>query len=187
MQRPWVIREERKRGSVGVGERFLMSRHARKSRSQVKKGRRRTPAWPAVAHDVDARCAFGPTFFLTQLRAFVRGRCPDAAESLPAVELHLHSGDRLDICHVIGLAPLCVAVAVHNDESPDAPTMRTEIVPYELIMQVTIRAVRPAAPHLGFDPAHAPTLIRHDPLMTPEETLRAAAMGRSPSSDKSAR
>lgn len=164
-----------------------MARHQRKSRSQGKKGRRQTPAWPASAQDIDARCAFGPTFFLTQLRAFVRGHCPDAAEALPAVELHLRSGDRLDICHVIGLAPLCVALAVHNDESADAPTMRTEIVPYELIMQVTIRAVRPTAPHLGFDPAHAPTLIRQDPLMTPEETLRAAAIGRSPTSDQSAK
>lgn len=137
-----------------------------------------SPEQCAVIAEVEARCAFGPLFFLTQLRGFVRDRCPDPAEIMPVVEVYLHSGEGLDLCHVIGAAPRYVVLAVH-DEGNGAGTraMRTELVPYELIMRVTIRAVRPTSPHMGFNAVHAPEVIQHDPLMTPEEALRAAAMG----------
>ncbi|MEK6606693.1 MAG: hypothetical protein AABZ30_03440 [Myxococcota bacterium] len=61
---------------------------------------------------IDARFPFGPLFFLTQLRGFVRDRCPDPAEGLPVVEVHLPSGEGLDVCHVLGVTPLWVALAV---------------------------------------------------------------------------
>ncbi len=118
---------------------------------------------------------FGPGFFLGQLRAFARDRCPDPAEMLPAVELHLASGQVLDVCHVMGLAPSYVALAVR--EAPCTGThdgsMRTELVPYGLITRVTIRAVRPAGPHVGFSAVHSPHVIGQD--RSPEAALKAAS------------
>ena len=118
---------------------------------------------------------FGPGFFLGQLRAFARERCPDPGEALPAVELHLATGEVLDLCHVMGLAPTFVALAVRD--GPRSGTgearMRTELVPYSLITRVTIRPVRAAGAHVGFDVHHAPDILAHGG--SPEEALRAAA------------
>ncbi len=91
---------------------------------------------PLADRDLDftaefqASCPFGPAFFAGQLRGLVRERCPDPREGLPSVQLHLGSGERLDLCHVIGFAPAWVALAVWESGS-DA--MRTELVPYESI------------------------------------------------------
>lgn len=41
------------------------------------------------AKEVASAVPFGPGFFLGQLRAFARERCPDPGEGLPNVELHL--------------------------------------------------------------------------------------------------
>jgi hypothetical protein len=118
---------------------------------------------------------FGPGFFLGQLGAFARERCPDPGEALPVVEVHLATGEVLDLCHIIGLAPAFVALAVR--EGPRSGTgdmpMRTELVPYGLVIRVTIRAARAAGGHVGFDVSCRPDTraLRS----SPEETLRAAA------------
>lgn len=154
-----------------------MPKRRDKSRVRAKAGAGSHSEQLALIEEIDARCVFGPVFFLTQLRGFVRDRCPDAAEIMPVVELHLHSGESLDICHVIGIAPRCGALAVYEeDESTGSRAMRTELVPYESIVRVTIRTVRPTSPHMGFNRAHTPTVMQHGPRMTPEEALRAAAM-----------
>jgi len=118
---------------------------------------------------------FGPGFFIGQLRAFARERCPDPGEGLPAVELHLGTGEVLDLCHVMGLAPGFVALAVRV--APRTGTreasMRTELVPYALITRVTIRPARATGAHVGFNLDHAPDILAHEDL--PEATLRAAA------------
>lgn len=118
---------------------------------------------------------FGPGFFLAQLRAFARDRCPDAAEELPSVELHLATGEILELCHVMGLAPGFVVLAVRESRSGSGGmAMRTEIVPYTFITRVTIRSMNAAAAsHVGFNPEHAPILLAQD--RSPEEALRAAA------------
>lgn len=118
---------------------------------------------------------FGPGFFLGQLRAFARERCPDPGEMLPSVELHLATGEVLDLCHVMGLAPAFVALAVreaHGGAKAGA-SMRTELVPYAFITRITIRPVHATGPHVGFNPEHAPDLLPQP--CTPEATLRAAA------------
>jgi len=129
----------------------------------------------------DLQVPFGPQFFVGHLRAFVRERCPEPSERLPVVVLHLVSGEALDVCHVIGLAPGWVALAVHESDRPSgAPTMRTELVPYSTIHRVTIRSLRSAGGHIGFDNGHplraiAPTQEAATP--SPEEALRAAGGG----------
>jgi len=120
-----------------------------------------------VIHEVGARCPFGPGFFVGRLGRLVRERCPDPGEGLPSVQLHLHDGERLDLCHVIGFAPLWVALAVREH---DSHTMRTELVPYESIVRITIGALGEKGRGMGFDQSHAPMAI----VMTPEEALRAA-------------
>ncbi len=141
------------------------------------------PARPeAVEALLEAECPFGPRFFMTQLRAFARDRCPDPAERLPVVHLHLGDGEVLDVCHLIGLAPRWVALAVRETEGKEhPPAMRTELVPYEVIHRVTIRAVRPAETHIGFDQSRMPQVFADgEPGApgSPEEALRAAAAAR---------
>jgi hypothetical protein len=129
----------------------------------------------------ELQAPFGPNFFIRHLRAFARERCPDPSERLPAVQLHLTSGEVLDLCHVIGLAPAWIALAVHETDRPSgAPLMRTELVPYANIHRVTIKSVRRAEGHIGFDHGHplrafVPALEGEPP--SPEEALRAAALG----------
>jgi hypothetical protein len=124
------------------------------------------------------RWPFGPVFFLGQLGAFVRDKCPDPGEGLPVVEIHLADGDVLDLCHVIGVAPTWVALAVNEIEArEDQPRMRTELVPYARIAQVTVRSCRSGSPHLGFASHQAPELLAPGNRVpaTPESALRAAA------------
>lgn len=114
---------------------------------------------------VDAMVPFGPAFFLTQLAAFVRDRCPDPAEGLPHVQIHLFGGELLDVCHVIGLGPSWTALAVFENDG----TMRTELVPYGAIVRVTVRS-GPEDGRVGFKQGREPVLP-----MSPEEALRTAA------------
>lgn len=124
---------------------------------------------------------FGPTFFLTQLGAFIRERCPPPAEVLPVVEIHLMTGDVLDVCHVIGLAPSWLALAVFDlRDGGDPPAMRTELVPYGAILRVTIRAAAPGGKRVGFFTANrVPVMLNGGaasaPSATPEELLARVA------------
>jgi hypothetical protein len=120
----------------------------------------RAAAIPPELLEEDARCPFGPSFFLRQLRAFIRERCPDPAEGLPSVQLHLAEGECLEICHVIGIASRWLALAVIETERPVAsPTMRTEVVPYGLISRVSVRVARPGPGRVGFEVDRDPALL----------------------------
>jgi len=122
----------------------------------------------------DTAIPFGPGFFLGQLRGFARDRCPDPAEGLPAVQIHLATGEVLDLCHVVGLGPAFVALAIAEGEG-EPRRMGTELVPYQLIARVSIHA--PAGRgHVGFDVGRVPDLLdaslRH---LSPESALGRAA------------
>lgn len=130
----------------------------------------------AVRDEFTSAATFGPGFFLGQLRAFAREWCPSPSEALPSVALHLATGEVLELCHVMGLAPTFVALAVHDETKGGdraAAAMRTELVPYALITRVTIRPRRGSGAHVGFDPGHAPRVMANG--TSPEETLRAVA------------
>jgi hypothetical protein len=114
---------------------------------------------PSVLEDASRRWPFGPHFFLEQLRAFARDCCPDPADGLPFVEVRLADGEVLDLCHVVGVGPAWVVLAV-NDSQPDgAVRMKTEFVPYAVVVRVTVRPSRPESPRLGFDIGHASALL----------------------------
>lgn len=102
------------------------------------------------------RCPFGPAFFVSQLRNFVRDRCPDPSERLPLVKVRTVDGVTLNVCHIIGLAPLWVALAVYDEHDPGRP-MRTEIVPYNTIVRVSICEIRPGGQQIGFSQSRQPT------------------------------
>ncbi len=129
-----------------------------------------TPADTASMREVASRCPFSPAFFAGQLGGLVRERCPDPQEGLPSVQLHLHDGERLDLCHVIGFAPLWIALAVWENGSA---SMRTELVPYDSIVRVTIGAPRERGTRMGFDQSRTPTAMG-GAAMSPEQALRAA-------------
>jgi hypothetical protein len=117
----------------------------------------------------DAACTFGPSFFLGQLGRFVRDRCPDPKENLPVVQVHLADGETLDICHIIGVSPRWVMLAVRDAES-HRDGMAIELVPYEIIRRVCIRTRRAAE---GASPGYAQT---RPPEIVAAETLLQAAM-----------
>lgn len=123
---------------------------------------------------------FGPAFFMTQLRGFAGEKCPDPALERPVVEIHLGDGETLDLCHIIGVTPNWVALAVQDGDEDDTPRrMRTEFVPFEVIARVTLRGSRSEAPHLGFEHGRVPRVLSAQPRpeMTPEAAIRAAAAG----------
>ena len=124
------------------------------------------------------RYCFGPAFFLRQLSAFARDRCPDPEEHLPIVEIHLADGEELHVCHIIGLASLWIALAVFDnaDVAHRPPAMRTELVPYQMVTRITIRTTRPESAHLGFEIGGRPQVWKSvDRGRSAEEALRAAA------------
>ena len=124
---------------------------------------------------------FGPAFFMTQLRGFAGEKCPDPAAGLPVVQLHLVDGEVLELCHIIGVTPAWVALAVNEaDHTTSGQHMRTEFVPFETIARVTLRSSRPESPHLGFEHSMVPRVFSAlgQSEMTPEAAIEAAATSR---------
>jgi hypothetical protein len=116
----------------------------------------------AQAEAIDARWPFGPLFFVSQLRGFIRDRCPEP-NALPELELHLADGQALDVCHVVAIAPAWIALAVYECSSArDRRKMRTDFVPYGMIARITISADRAGGSQLGFDMDHQPTIAVRD-------------------------
>lgn len=102
---------------------------------------------------------FGPAFFLNHLGSFIRDTCPQPAEALPVVELHLGNGTTLDLCHVIAIADAWLAVAVRDESHGDSHmAMHTALVPYSLICRMSIRATAANEPRVGFDANHVPRI-----------------------------
>ncbi len=97
----------------------------------------------------DRACTFGPSFFLGHLGRFVRDRCPDPKENLPVVHAHLADGESLDVCHIIGVSPRWVMLAV-RDAASHGDGMAIELVPYELIRRISIRTRRAESASIGF-------------------------------------
>ncbi|HSQ59678.1 MAG TPA: hypothetical protein VLT84_04515 [Acidobacteriota bacterium] len=133
-------------------------------------------AWAALTA-VERGTYFGPLFFLQHLQGLVRDRCPDPAEGLPAVHLRLADGEDLDVCHVIGVTPKWLALAVHETDRPGV--MRTELVPYAMITRLTLGAVPSSGgTRMGFNAAREPEVIGGPALatsLTPEAAIEAVA------------
>ena len=128
----------------------------------------------------DQRAYFGPLFFMQHLRGLVRDRCPEPADGIPSVQIHLMDGEALDVCHIIGVAPGWIALAVHEEAMSDRPSqLRTELVPYPVIARISIQTTRHEGAHpIGFNATSEPALygsISSGAAMTPEDALRALA------------
>lgn len=85
------------------------------------------------------------------------------------MQIHLRDGTVLEVCHVIGFTPQWVALAVWEDDA----TMRTELLPYDAVLRVVIRARHATNQHIGFDTTREPQSLPD--AETPEETLAAAS------------
>ncbi len=133
----------------------------------------------AAMRAIEAGVPFGPGFFLKQLGAFLRDRCPDPEANLPGLYLHLADGEVLDVCHIIGIAPGWVALAVRQkDRQSSESTMRTELVPYSMVVRVTIRAGQHGEAHIGFDLGREPSMVTATgpkAALSPEQALMAVA------------
>lgn len=121
----------------------------------------------AALTKADLASTFGPSFFLGHLGRFVRDHCPDPNENLPVVQVHLATGEVLDICHIVGVSPRWAMLAV-RDSASHADGMAIELVSYELIQRVSIRTRRAGSASIGFSQIVAPEII------APETLLRAA-------------
>ena len=127
---------------------------------------------------VNASQPFGPTFFLSHLRGLVRDHCPSPGE-LPRVDVHLHDGELLHVCHVVGLAPLFVAIAVAEPSHPTS--MRLEMIPYDTIRRVTLSSSGREREGVGFEVDRRPAIIAQ-PAASAESLLSIASQ---PAGDQS--
>lgn len=125
--------------------------------------------------EIVERFPFGPTFFVLHLTRFIREECPSSDERMPEVRIFLSDGSVLQLCHIIGVTPRWVALAVFSRETDGE--MSTELVPYDLVMRVSVSAGQSRTRSIGFDVARAPKrLTGADDLSTPEG-LRVALQG----------
>ncbi|MBY0493355.1 MAG: hypothetical protein K2Y23_04000 [Cyanobacteria bacterium] len=107
---------------------------------------------------------FGPSFFLGHLGRFVRDQCPAPTEDLPVVEVHLCTSETLTVCHIIGVSPRWVVLAV-RDTAGHGDRMAIDIVPYSLIQRVSIRTRQADSASIGFSETHAPAIIGAETLL----------------------
>ena len=114
--------------------------------------------------EADRAFTFGPSFFLLHLARFVRDSCPDPTERLPAVQLHLADGETLDVCHIIGVSPRWVMVAV-ADATGHREGMAIECVPFQLIHRVSIHTRRVEGASVGFRQHQSPSVIAAESLL----------------------
>lgn len=112
----------------------------------------------------DLVCPFGPSFFLGYLERFVRDHCPDPTEKLPEVQLRLVSGETLNLCHIIGVSPRWVMLAV-RDTASHSESMAIELVPFERIHGVRIGSPHADGPSVGFVQSRAPDVIDVEALL----------------------
>ena len=127
----------------------------------------------------DLACTFGPSFFLGHLGRFVRDRCPDQQENLPLVQVRLVDGDTLEVCHIIGVSPRWVMLAV-SDAASHHDSMAIELVPYELIRRVCIRTRRGEGTSIGFAQVRPPDIVAAETLLRAATAVHDGNAGLSP-------
>ena len=87
-------------------------------------------------------------------------------------------GEVLEVCHLVGVAPAFAVLAVRDDPGDAASQrMRTELVPYDAIHRVTIRAGTSEERRIGFDSFRTPAVLdaSGQDVRTAEEMLAALA------------
>ncbi len=123
---------------------------------------------PKAPVGVPDACPFGPTFFLQFFSGLVRDRCPAPAERVPRVQVHLVTGEVLEVCHIAWIAQSWLSLVVAKIEPPEVGSMQTELVPYAAIHRITISSVRRGEAQIGFNVDHQPVLA--NPMLGPPGT-----------------
>jgi hypothetical protein len=118
----------------------------------------------ALLARADLACPFGPSFFLTYLGRFVRDHCPDPNEQLPVVQVRLADGTTLDLCHIVGVSPHWVMLAVRG-EGGHHEEMIIELVPFDQVRGVSIRTRHAKSGALGYAQTQAPQIIGAETLL----------------------
>ena len=112
----------------------------------------------------DRTSMFGPSFFLRQLGRFVRDHCPSPEEHLPMIEIRLADGQTLDLCHIVGVSPHWVMLAV-RDAASRQHDMAIELVPFEMVRGVRIHTRHAEGGAVGFSQHHPPVIIEAERLL----------------------
>ena len=94
---------------------------------------------------------FDPGFFCEMLPGRVGALCPAPSNNTHVVYLHLTDGTTLDVCHVVKLAPLWIAVAAFRDV-PSCDEMDIQFVPYSTIHRVAVTSRGTSERTIGFQP-----------------------------------
>ena len=123
----------------------------------------------AAFAQADLACTFGPSFFVGNLGRLVREHCPESKDNLPIVRVYLTGGETLDVCHIIGVSPRWVLLAVRDVDS-QREAMAVELVPYDAIQRISIRSRHVDASSIGFSE------IRRPEIIGPETLVRAAML-----------
>jgi hypothetical protein len=140
----------------------------------------------AALHDADRAFPFGPSFFLERLHSFMRESCPDPRDSLPVVHLHLADGCTLNVCHIVGVSPHWVVLAV-ADAAGHGEAMAIECVPFGLIHRVAIQARHAKSTAAGFRQNQPPAVIAAEALLRSAMAADSGAnLPRSPADNKEA-
>lgn len=82
------------------------------------------------------------------------------------MQIRLADGESLALCHIMGVTPRWVMLAVHDGAS-HGDGMAAELVPYEMIRRVYIGTRRAEGSAVGFAQTHSARII------APESLLRA--------------
>lgn len=132
------------------------------------------PADAAFAR-ADEAFTFGPSFFLGHLGRYVRDHCPSPDEHLPNVQLRLADGQTLEVCHIAGVSPRWVMVAIRDAAHQNE--MAIDIVPYHMVHGVRIRSHHADTATVGFDHGHSPAVISAEVLLQSALTRGTSATG----------
>ena len=125
----------------------------------------------AAFDKADRTCTFGPSFFLSHLGRFVRDHCPAPDEHLPTVQIRLLDGQTLNLCHIIGISPRWVILAI-RDPGNHQNEMAIDFVPFEMVQGVRIRTRHAGAASVGFAQVQSPVIISAETLVEAALTPR---------------
>ncbi len=92
---------------------------------------------------------FDASFYQSVLPERVAQECKANPQLVPVVTLHLASGGRLDLCHILHLADTWFAVQYFRD-TQTCQDMDVAFLPYELVNMVTVSLHHPSSRKLGF-------------------------------------
>jgi len=112
---------------------------------------------PVDSHASKRGAMFDVGFYARVFPDLVQQECRRQAGKVPVVQFHLLDGSTLDICHVVQLGENWMVVAFFRDPET-CEDMDFEVLPYELVVRITVSFHHPKSRRLGFALAESPEL-----------------------------